>query len=137
MSRIQDLYSKYSKLDKSEFDVNKTKLFREDLVSIKENELVGVDEHKLFLDLLRLFRSIAPQFMQFIGTNFQKTIKDLITVGASGMYSNELHFMDELIQNVDDCDYENPLNAKLSVHCDWNHGIILTSKTYLHWVLLP
>ena len=79
MSRIQDLYSKYSKLDKSEFDVNKTKLFREDLVSIKENELVGVDEHKLFLDLLRLFRSIAPQFMQFIGTNFQKTIKDLIT----------------------------------------------------------
>lgn len=125
MSRIQDLYSKYSKLDKSEFDVNKTKLFREDLVSIKENELVGVDEHKLFLDLLRLFRSIAPQFMQFIGTNFQKTIKDLITVGASGMYSNELHFMDELIQNVDDCDYENPLNAKLSVHCDWNHGIMV------------
>ena len=84
MSRIQDLYSKYSKLDKSEFDRNKLAEFREDLKSIKDNELNGTEEHKLFLDLLRLFRSIPQQFMEFIGTNFQKTIKDLITVGASG-----------------------------------------------------
>lgn len=125
MSRIQDLYTRYSKLDKSEFDRNKLAEFREDLKSIKDNELNGAEEHKLFLDLLRLFRSIPQQFMEFIGTNFQKTIKDLITVGASGMYSNELHFMDELIQNVDDCEYDNPSDAKLSVKCDWNHGVMI------------
>lgn len=125
MSRIQDLYTRYSILDKSEFDRNKLAEFREDLKSIKDSELNGAEEHKLFLDLLRLFRSIPQQFMEFIGTNFQKTIKDLITVGASGMYSNELHFMDELIQNVDDCEYDNPADAKLSVKCDWNHGVMV------------
>lgn len=121
MSKINELYLKYDS-DTNKYDYEQTERLRSELESIKDGELQGAEEHKQYLELLRRFRIIVKKFTDLNGKNFLKTIKDLLGVGASGMYSSELRFLYELIQNVDDCEYADPANAKLDINCDFYHG---------------
>lgn len=122
MSRIGELYLKYACLNTSKFDLERTENLQEDLKNIGDAELQSAEEHKQYLELLRRFRIVVKQFTDLNGANFLKTIKDLLGVGSSGMYSSELRFLYELIQNVDDCEYSDPTNAKLNINCDFYHG---------------
>lgn len=117
MSKIGELYSKYAHLDTGKFDRYMAENLREELKSFKVGELRGEEEHKQYLELLRRFRIVVKEFTDLNGDHYLKTIKEIFSVGSSGMYSSELHFLDELIQNVDDCDYADPSNAKLNIRC--------------------
>lgn len=125
MPKIQVLYEKYSHLGKGEISHDLAKKLRDDLKSLKSEELSGKEDHIKFLQLLRLFREVVRDFGELNGDNYLKTIREMLSVGTNGIYSNELRFLNELIQNVDDCDYENKTEAKLDIRCNFNDGELI------------
>lgn len=125
MTKIEALYEKYSQLDKGEISHDLAKKLRDDLKSLKREELSGIEDHIKFLQLLRLFREVVRDFGELNGDNYLKTIREMLSVGTNGIYSNELRFLNELIQNVDDCDYENKTEAKLDIRCNFNDGELI------------
>ena len=70
MSRIQELFLEYSQIDKGEIGKNKASQLREELKSIQPNDLVGEEDHKRYLELLRLFRGIVRDIEELNGENF-------------------------------------------------------------------
>ena len=62
------------------------------------------------------------------GTKFLDTLKSLLAVGEDGVYSNKQRFLYELIQNVDDCEYENNNDCRLDIQFDYRDTgkIVLT-----------
>ena len=125
MSKIKELYLKYSQIDKGEITQNNAELLRNKLKSFRKEDIVTLEEHQYFLKLLNLFRSYVRNIEKLNGDNYLTTIKEMLSVGKSGIYSDELHFLNELIQNVDDCEYDNSSEAKLDIECDWNNGWII------------
>lgn len=122
MSSVDTLYEKYSKYDKGEIGENLLIQLREELKGFNPCDLNGVEDHIKYLKLLHLFRERIWSIQGLSGTNFHNTIREMLSVGTAGIYSNELHFMDELIQNVDDCEFDDPANARLDIKCDWTNG---------------
>lgn len=49
----------------------------------------------------------------------------MLSTGEDGVYDNSLRYIFELIQNVDDCDYQDPLNASLQIKFSENSGRII------------
>lgn len=113
-------------LDKSRTTLDKNKLpeLRSVLRSVKRSDLRTIEEHRDYISLLRKFREAIVQTASLNGENFNTTLASLLSVGADGLYTNELRFLFELIQNVDDCDYANPEDCELSIHFDFNYGTI-------------
>lgn len=113
-------------LDKGRTTLDKNKLpeLRSVLRSVKRSDLRTIDEHREYISLLRKFREAIVQTASLNGENFNTTLASLLAVGADGLYTNELRFLFELIQNVDDCDYANPEDCELSIHFDFNYGTI-------------
>ena len=113
-------------LDKGRTTLDKNKLpeLRGVLRSVKRSDLRTIDEHREYISLLRKFREAIVQTASLNGENFNTTLASLLSVGADGLYTNELRFLFELIQNVDDCDYANPEDCELSIHFDFNYGTI-------------
>jgi hypothetical protein len=91
------------------------------------NELVSVEDHANYIQLLALLRSSLIEDSALWGRNFNKMLESLLSVGEDGVYSNSLRFIYELIQNVDDCDYLDSENCNLNIQFDTcNDLIILT-----------
>lgn len=113
-------------LDKERTTLDKNKLpeLRGVLRSVQRSDLRTIGEHREYIALLRKFREAIVQTASLNGENFNTTLASLLSVGADGLYTNELRFLFELIQNVDDCDYENPEDCELSIHFDFNYGTI-------------
>lgn len=113
-------------LDKERTTLDKNKLpeLRTVLKSVQRSDLGTLDEHREYISLLRKFREAIVQTASLNGENFNSTLASLLSVGADGLYTNELRFLFELIQNVDDCDYNNPEDCELSIHFDFNYGTI-------------
>ena len=113
-------------LDKGRTTLDKNKLseLRGVLRSVQRSDLRTIDEHREYISLLRKFREAIVQTASLNGENFNTTLASLLSVGADGLYTNELRFLFELIQNVDDCDYENPDDCELRIHFDFNYGTI-------------
>ena len=113
-------------LDKQRTNLDKNKLpeLRSVLRSIQRSDLTTIEEHREYISLLRKFREAIVQTASLNGENFNATLASLLSVGADGLYTNELRFLFELIQNVDDCDYANQEDCELSIHFDFNHGTI-------------
>lgn len=66
----------------------------------------------------------------------------MLSTGEDGVYDNSLRYIFELIQNVDDCDYQDPLNASLQIKFSENSGRIIlkyneTGFTPLNILQLP
>lgn len=108
-------------------DLNVLESLRKDLRLVKANDLVTVDDHKEFLRLLGGFRAGLAKSDELKGDNYPALLLSLLSVGVDGLYSNDLRFMFELIQNVDDCDYSDPSNAVLDIHFNPNAGQIVLS----------
>ena len=113
-------------LDKERTTLDKNKLpeLRSVLKSVQRSDLETLEEHREYISLLRKFREAIVQTASLNGENFNTTLASLLSVGADGLYTNELRFLFELIQNVDDCDYKNPEDCELSIHFDFNYGTI-------------
>ena len=98
---------------------------REILMKVEPSDLISMDDHRNYIRLVRKFRMHVERSNKLNGANYLNTIRSLLSVGADGMYTNDLRFLFELIQNVDDCDYDNPADAHLNVRFDTQLGRII------------
>lgn len=103
-------------------DKNKLQELRDVLKSV--SNLETLEEHREYISVLRKFREAIEENALLNGKKFNATLSSILSVGADGIYTNELRFLFELIQNVDDCDYKNPEDCELSIHFDFNRGTI-------------
>lgn len=62
-----------------------------------------------------MFRMASLEDMSLMGDGFISTLRSLLSVGEDGIYSNSQRFIYELIQNVDDCEYNNPEDCQLDI----------------------
>ncbi|MGN0805282.1 MAG: sacsin N-terminal ATP-binding-like domain-containing protein [Candidatus Coproplasma sp.] len=125
MTKIEQLYKEYFQIEKGKIGRDLARKLREELKGFKREELSGIEDHIKFLELLRLFREVVRDFGELNGDNYLKTIREMLSVGTNGIYSNELRFLNELIQNVDDCYYKNTTQAKLDIRCNFNDGELI------------
>lgn len=124
MSRVLELKSKYGSFDASTLNHAQKVELRNELKSFKAEELGGVEEHRTYIELLKLFRSSLIIDANLNGENYLELLKNLLSVDV---YSSPLRFLFELIQNVDDCDYADLSCVELDIKTDFNNGqIILT-----------
>lgn len=129
MGTIQDLYERFGKLDFGDITSNQKKELYKVLSGISKDEVTTIEEHKMFLEVLQKLRRATAEDTALYGKNFRETIQSLLSVGEDGVYSNSKRFIYELIQNVDDCEYENVEECNLDIQFDYAHEqgkIILT-----------
>ena len=115
MPNIQELYQQYAGLDTGDLSGNQKKLMYSQLGSMKPGDIQTLEEHKQFIELVRLLRQATMDDMELFGQKFLATLKSLLSVGEDGVYTNQLRFLYELIQNVDDCDYEDVSDCNLDI----------------------
>lgn len=124
MSKIVALKSKYGHFDATGLNHEQKRDLRDSLKSFEVGDLNGVEEHIAYLELINLFRSSLIIDANLNGENYLALLESLLSVDV---YSSPLRFLFELIQNVDDCDYDDPSCAELDIKTDFNNGkIILT-----------
>lgn len=122
---FQELKTAYLHLDYEDF-TNKILINLQDgLKNIAASELHTREDHEDYLRLLNSFRSAIAENDRFHGKNFIKQLTSMLSTGEDGVYDNSLRYIFELIQNVDDCDYQDPLNASLQVKFSENSGRII------------
>lgn len=129
MLGIHELYQQYSGLSTGDLSGNQKKQLYALLGSMKPMDIQTIDEHKEYVELIRKLRQASMEDMELFGRKFLATLKSLLSVGEDGVYTNRLRFLYELIQNVDDCDYEDISDCSLEIEFrfDSNPGqIILT-----------
>lgn len=114
----------YLDTGRTTLDKNRLPELRGVLKSVQRSDIMTLEEHREYISLLRKFREAIVQTASLNGENFNATLASLLSVGADGLYTNELRFLFELIQNVDDCDYANPEDCELNIHFDFNCGTI-------------
>ncbi len=122
---INEIFNKYKEIDITEFTAVRLGELKRILSSTEPTDLVSVQEHRMYIELVNKFRSALVEFDQFKGAKFSETLANLLAVGANGVYSDDLRFMYELIQNVDDCEYEDLTDCKLDIKFDINNGAII------------
>jgi len=113
---LEQIIDEYSSDDFLKNDDNKkllVKLFLNDSFSVN-----SLEDHKLYLQLLQKFRQVNENNLPLYGTGFKSFITSTTAVGNDGFYSSKLRFLFELIQNVDDCNYPNDAERKLTVTFD-------------------
>ena len=117
--------SQYNKDDF--YNIRKLEQIRADLQSIRSEEIRSKEDAKEYIDVLRMFREAIAETDKLKGENYPQLLKSILSVGEDGLYSNNLRFVFELIQNVDDCDYADPHDCALDMRFDFNNNkIILT-----------
>lgn len=125
MASINVLKNKYACANLMDLQV--LEQLRADLKIVSTEEVVTLEDHIAFLGLVRSFRVGLAKSDSLKGDNYPSLLASLLSVGEDGLYSNNLRFLYELIQNVDDCNYDDPSNANLEVRFDPALGrIILT-----------
>lgn len=112
---IQKFYEKYSNIDVGDLSSNQKKTIKDTLKTCNAGDLHIVEEHKMFVELLQTFRTASNEDMALMGDGFVSTLRSLLSVGEDGVYSNSQRFIYELIQNVDDCEYDNPEDCQLDI----------------------
>lgn len=90
-----------------------------------QSQLATVEEHKEYILLVSKFRTLIEQVTKQNGARFLETIKGLLSVGDDGLYTNQLRFLFELIQNVDDCDYDTDVTPKLRIDFNLEKGQLI------------
>lgn len=100
---------------------------RDDLQNVKKEEICCREDAKKYVESLRMFRESSARSDNLKGARYAETVRSLLSVGEDGVYSDNLRFVFELIQNVDDCDYDDPTDCNLDIQFDFNNDkIVLT-----------
>ena len=125
MANIHELYSIYD--ENACKNLDRLERLRVELQNVSPSEINSIWDAKQYIALVNRFRSASARADKLKGENYPDLLQSLLSVGEDGLYSNNLRFIFELIQNVDDCDYQNPEDCKLDMRFDFNSGeIILT-----------
>lgn len=127
MKMLQQLEKQYGTTDCRELGSKHLKQLREGLKGIAPVEVSSSDDGRAYIELLRKFREAVAENDKLHGDNYPDLLNSILSVGEDGLYSNSLRFIFELIQNVDDCDYESPDDCRLDMYFDFNNNkIVLT-----------
>lgn len=124
MSSLDQLFQEYGILNYDQLTQIQIKALRDQLKSVSADEITSSDKARCFLSLLRTFREYIADADKLHGDNYPALLSSLLAVGEDGLYSNNLRFIFELIQNVDDCEYDNAADHVLDIHFDFNHNRI-------------
>lgn len=124
---FQDLCRIYSDVDSGDLGTRQLFDIKDKLKAVRPQEIQSESEAKSFINLLRKFREAIAENDKLHGENYPDLLSSLLSVGENGLYSNNLRFIFELIQNVDDCDFADPQDCRLDIQFDFNNEqIILT-----------
>ena len=104
---------------------NELQALRNNLRNTEPTGLQGIDDHIVFLSQLHDFREQVAEIDKLKGERYIDFINNILSVGTAGIYDNEMRFLFELIQNVDDCDYSDDVLPTLTIQFDINHGEII------------
>ncbi len=127
MSRLQQLIETYGRADYRDMGSRQLEALRDGLKEVQPEEIKSASDGKSYIYLLRMFREAVAENDKLHGENYPQLLNSLLSVGEDGVYSNNLRFVFELIQNVDDCDFPNPADCKLDMRFDFSKGeIVLT-----------
>lgn len=116
----QDLDS-YIHRDCRDFSNRDLTYLREELKLVKKSEIISSIEGKRYIELLKKFREAVAENDKLKGENYPELLCSIL---SNELYSNNLRFIFELIQNVDDCDYLNSENCNLDIHFDFENNVI-------------
>ena len=108
-------------LDNSEFWNRRDKT--DELEQYFKNDLFSVEtleDHEAFLKLLSKYRETVFNDSAKNGAGFNSFLQNALSVGKAGMYSAELRFLYELIQNVDDCKFPSDFDRHLRIDFDYS-----------------
>ena len=117
-SKIQLLYDKYGKNSSVDFD---PKFMNQELTFI--HEVNNKEDAKCFLELLSKLRTKQSDAIAGLGKGSMDMITNVFSGGDEGVYSADADLMNarfiyELVQNVDDCKYNNVNDCKLVMKFD-------------------
>lgn len=124
MERLQRLLLNYRGQDCRDLGSRQLEQLKEGLKTISSNEINSLDTGESYINLLRKFREAVAENDKLHGDNYPKLLNSLLSVGEDGLYSNNLRFIFELIQNVDDCDFQSETDRELDMHFDFNDNQI-------------
>ena len=122
MKSIVDCYDSFGKKDIGDLTSNDKDELYNYLSATMPEDLHGLREHEMYVEILQKYRTVNEKDARHYGKNFIETIQSLLSVGEDGVYSNSRRFIYELIQNVDDCEYENVDDCKLDVKFEYPEG---------------
>lgn len=127
MMMLQHLKKEYGTVDCRDLGSRRLEQLRDGLKQVTPNEIASTENGREYIELLRKFREAVAENDKLHGDNYPQLLNSLLSVGEDGLYSNSLRFIFELIQNVDDCDYNTATDRKLDMRFDFeNDEIILT-----------
>ncbi len=124
---LQELCESYGNIDCRDLGSKKLEELMTGLKSVSADEISSLETGKAFIELLRKFREAIAENDKLHGENYPSLLNSILSVGEDGLYSNNLRFIFELIQNVDDCEYPNAADCKLNMHFDFNNDKIILS----------
>ena len=93
MSKILDLKTKYHNYDSRSMNNHQKTDLREALRAFSVGDLTSVDEHKMYVELLKLFRTSLAEDDKLKGDNYPALLESLLSVGEDGVYSTPLRFL--------------------------------------------
>lgn len=102
MSSLDQLFAEYGYLSHDELTQSQIKILQTRLKETDESVVTSTTDAQHFLELLRKFREYIADADKHHGENYPNLLSSLLSVGEDGLYSNNLRFIFELIQNVDD-----------------------------------
>lgn len=126
---IKEVSEKYANIDIGDLSGNQQDEIRNILSKTQPEDLHTLEEHKLYIEVLQKLRRANVKGMDCAGSKLLDMLKSLLAVGEDGIYSNSRRFLYELIQNVDDCEYESVEDCRLDIHFDYSSSpgkIVLT-----------
>ena len=127
MDTLQKLVEQFGYADCRDLGANQLGMLRDGLKSITPDEVSSVHDGESYIDLLKKFREAIAENDKLHGDNYPLLLNAILSVGEDGLYSNNLRFIFELIQNVDDCDYQSSDDCRLDMRFDFNKDeIVLT-----------
>ena len=125
MALLDRLFQKFGAMQRADITLQQLEELRDGLKSVEAVEIASLTNAQDFLSLLRKFREGVAEADKLHGDNYPQLLNSLLSVGEDGLYSNNLRFIFELIQNVDDCEFANTEDHSLDIHFDFNHDKIV------------
>lgn len=125
MAVLDQLFQKFGRMRRTEITLQQLEELRNGLKSVDASEVTSLIKAQNFLMLLKKFREGVAEADKLHGDNYPQLLNSLLSVGEDGLYSNNLRFIFELIQNVDDCEFAVEENRVLDIHFDFNNDKIV------------
>ena len=113
-----EAYSRFYVAGSTTLDYYRLAEIRDYLESRRIEEIDSVEAARSYIRIVAEFRKLIEFGTAQNGKNFLRTIQDLLSVGENGLYDNKLRFLFELIQNVDDCEFESGKIPSLVIDFD-------------------